>query len=106
MVIMHKILLFFLLIMHKIDKEKHMTSIQTNKSKYKNDFCKANYDRLNIQVPKGAKAMIEDYRKEKGFKSLNDYVNSLIFNDMGINAKNITVGDIVQKGDNNTVNIG
>ena len=42
-----------------------------NQSKYANDFAKTNYDRLNIQVPKGQKAVIEAHWKKKGYKSLN-----------------------------------
>lgn len=54
-----------------------------NQSKYVNDFAKQNYDRLNIQVPKGQKAVIEAHWKAKGYKSLNAYVNDLITQDMG-----------------------
>ena len=53
-----------------------------NQSKYANQFTKENYDRLNIQVPKGQKEIIEKYRKAKGYKSLNLYINSLIKKDM------------------------
>lgn len=53
-----------------------------NKSKYINDFAKDNYDRLNIQVPKGQKAVIEQHFREKGYKSLNAYVNDLIRRDI------------------------
>ena len=53
-----------------------------NQSKYANDFAKTNYDRLNIQVPKGQKAVMEAHWKKKGYKSLNAYVNELIRRDM------------------------
>lgn len=53
-----------------------------NKSKYNNEFTKENYDRLNIQVPKGQKAVIDEHAKFNGFKSLNAYVNQLIKEDM------------------------
>lgn len=52
-------------------------------TKYKNEFLKANYDRLNVQVPKGKKELIEQHRKAKGYSSLNAYVNALIDADMG-----------------------
>ena len=77
-----------------------------NSTKYKNDFAKEKYDRLNIQVKKGMKAEIEVHRKMKGFKSLNDYINELIRRDMNESAHSISVGNIEQTGDNNTVNIG
>lgn len=53
-----------------------------NQSKYANDFAKENYDRLNIQVPKGQKKVIQAFAEEKGYKSLNAYVNALIQADM------------------------
>ena len=53
-----------------------------NVTKYKNDFNKENYDRLNIQVPKGKKEEIKAHQKTRGYKSINDYINSLIKNDM------------------------
>ena len=53
-----------------------------NQIKYNNKYNKENYDRLNIQVPKGQKAEIEKHWKAKGYKSLNAYVNELIRKDM------------------------
>ena len=77
-----------------------------NESKYKNDFAKKTYDRLNIQVKKGMKLEIEKHRKSKGYKSLNDYVCELIRRDMS-NTNTIIVTEMIeQNGDNNTINIG
>ena len=59
-----------------------------NKVRYNNEYNKTAYDRLNIQVPKGKKAIIEQHWKAKGYKSLNSYVNDLITKDIsggGIN---------------------
>ena len=53
-----------------------------NQSKYANEFAKEKYDRLNIQVPKGKKSIIEEHYKYKGYKSLNAYVNDLIDRDI------------------------
>lgn len=53
-----------------------------NQIKYNNKYNKDNYDRLNIQVPKGKKKEIDEYRKAKGYSSLNAYVNELIRKDM------------------------
>ena len=53
-----------------------------NQSEYANNYAKEKYDRLNIQVPKGQKAVIEAHWKRLGYKSLNSYVNELIQNDM------------------------
>lgn len=73
-VIMHKIKGGKIAIMHKISEE--------TTSQYRNRFAKEKYDRLNIQVPKGKKELIEAYRTEKGYKSLNEYINSIIDADM------------------------
>lgn len=75
-----------------------------NATKYKNDFTKQNYDRLNIQVPKGRKAVIEQHWKAKGYKSLNAYVNDLISKDMekaGESSKTVNIG----RDNNGTINM-
>ena len=77
-----------------------------NETKYKNDFQKEKYDRIIVNVPKGKKDTIEKHRKEKGYTSLNQYINDLIRKDMNESDKNIQVGDISQTGDNNSINIG
>ena len=51
-------------------------------TKYKNKYNKEKYDRLNIQVPKGKRDIINEHWKKKGYKSLNEYVNRLINKDM------------------------
>lgn len=51
-------------------------------TKYKNKYNKEKYDRLNIQVPKGKKVLINEHWEKKGYKSLNEYVNCLIKKDM------------------------
>lgn len=43
-------------------------------TKYKNDFQKEKYDRIIVNVPKGQKAVINDYAKNKGYSSLNSFV--------------------------------
>ena len=53
-----------------------------DKVKYNNEFNRQAYDRLNIQVPKGHKTIIEAHWKAQGYKSLNSYVNALIDADM------------------------
>lgn len=59
-----------------------MANSNFDETKYKNDFNKLKYDRLNIQVPKGHKDIITKHYKNKGYKSLNEYVNTLIRKDM------------------------
>lgn len=53
-----------------------------NQSKYINNFIKEKYDTFKVQVPKGHKAIIDSHWKSKGYKSLNNYVNTLIDRDM------------------------
>lgn len=45
-------------------------------------YIKNNYDRAELQMPKGHKALIKTYAESKGM-SLNAYINSLIASDMG-----------------------
>lgn len=79
-----------------------------NSNKYKNDFAKEKYDRIALNVPKGTKPKIEIHRIKKGYKSLNDYINDLIRKDMNEApaSKNINVQNVLQNGDNNSINIG
>ena len=75
-----------------------------NQSKYANEFAKEKYDRLNIQVPKGQKAVIEEHWRNKGYKSLNAYVNDLIARDMnrtGESSKTVNIG----RDNNGTINM-
>ena len=57
-----------------------------DKVKYNNSFNAKTYDRLNIVVPKGQKAIIQAYAKAQG-KSLNAYVVGLIADDMVLTDK-------------------
>lgn len=74
-------------------------------TKYKNDFQKEKYDRIIVNVEKGEKQIIEEHRRKKGYKSLNNYIKDLIRKDMNESPSNISVGNITQKGDNNSINI-
>lgn len=44
---------------------------------YKNNYIAANYDRINLTVPKGTKALIEERAKSEG-KSTNGFIGELI----------------------------
>ena len=50
------------------------------KSDYDNQYAKENYDRIIVQVKKGEKEFIKAYAKEKGYTSLNAYLNEMIKN--------------------------
>lgn len=54
-------------------------------TEYKNNFAKENYDRVLLVLPKGKKNEITKYYREKGYKSFNQYINTLIENDMNQN---------------------
>ena len=45
-------------------------------------YVKANYDRIEIKVPKGRKTAVEAAARERG-ESVNGYVNALIRGDIG-----------------------
>ena len=53
-----------------MDNEKN----KFDATKYKNDFQKEKYDRIIVNVPKGQKNIIDEYAREKGYKSLNSFV--------------------------------
>ena len=74
-----------------------------NSSKYKNDFAKEKYDRIALNVPKGMKSRIDEYRKQKGFKSLNDYINEIIRRDMF--ESNDRAAKIIHVDSNDTINM-
>lgn len=59
-----------------------MTWTKEKATKYKNDFIKETYDRVNLTIPKGKKAIVTEYAKSQGL-SLNAYINKLIAEDMG-----------------------
>lgn len=46
-------------------------------------YVKANYDRIDVKVPKGLKARIEAHARAKG-ESVNGLVNALLRQDMGL----------------------
>lgn len=78
-----------------------------NQSKYINDFIKETYDTIKIQVPKGKRDIIKKQAKDKGYKSVNAYINNLISKDMeqaeekqAINTQQHNQGFIIS-GDNN-----
>lgn len=54
-----------------------------NQSQYINDFMKKNYDRINLTVPAGKKAVIAAQAAGRG-QSTNAYINELIDRDLAI----------------------
>lgn len=76
-----------------------------NAVKYKNEFAKEKYDRIAFNVPKGQGEIIKQYAKEHGYKSANNFIWECVQNAMENNVKNVTIGEITQNGDNNSINI-
>lgn len=52
-------------------------SEEFNQIKYQNEFNKANYDRVEIIMPKGQKAVVKEKAKAAG-QSVSEYVNQAI----------------------------
>lgn len=58
-------------------------------------YVKANYDRIEVKVPKGRKSAVEAHAKAKG-ESINGLVNALLRADMGLSEddwKQVTEGE-------------
>lgn len=53
-----------------------------NSTKYKNDYNKDHYDRINLTVPKGMKEKIKDHVDKYDLTSDGAYINMLIIQDM------------------------
>lgn len=76
-----------------------------NQAKYIQEYKKEKYSRAVIDFKKEEKEIITEHWQKRGYKSFTEYVKYLIYNDMN-QSKNITVGDIQQSGQNNSINIG
>ena len=48
-----------------------------NASKYRNDFIKQNYDRVNLTLPKGKKEQVKAAAAAAGM-SLNEFINAAV----------------------------
>ena len=46
--------------------------------KYNNDFIKSAYDRINLTVPKGRKALLQEAAREQYGGKVNSLINALI----------------------------
>ncbi len=57
------------------------TNNEFNQIAYQNNYIKEKYDRINLILPKGRKEAIKKRAMEAG-KSVNEYINDLINNDI------------------------
>ena len=55
--------------------------ILLNRTDYKNQHIKENYDRISLVLPKGQKSLLKDFCEQRGI-SLNEYIKLLIKADM------------------------
>ncbi|MBT9782500.1 type II toxin -antitoxin system TacA 1-like antitoxin [Coprococcus comes] len=53
-----------------------------NQIAYQNEYNKLNYDRIEIKVPKGKKAVIKEAAKAAG-QSVNEFISQAIDEKMG-----------------------
>lgn len=53
-----------------------------NQAKYIQEFQKENYDRCIFNVKKGFRQEIIKHYEKAGYKSMNQYINALIYQDM------------------------
>ncbi|WAW14776.1 hypothetical protein [Peptostreptococcus equinus] len=63
-----------------------------NRTKYKNEYIKNKYDRLEVVLPKGKKSEIKNMCKNLNI-SINEYINMLISNDMQSGNSQINISD-------------
>ena len=57
-----------------------------NPTEYKNSFNAQKYDRVNIMLPRGRKAQVEEYAKALGL-SVNGLVNELLRGKLGLSVE-------------------
>ena len=55
---------------------------EINQIAYQNEYNKLNYDRIEIKVPKGKKAVIKEAAKAAG-QSVNEFISQAIDEKMG-----------------------
>lgn len=76
-----------------------------NKYEYDTQYRKDHFKRVPLDMP------IEEYEAMKlrmdeiGYKKVNSYIRELIAKDINC-SKSISVGNINQQGNNNSINIG
>lgn len=71
-----------------------------DKVKYNQEYNKKNYKEVKIYMSADKKTLLKKHSKEKGFDSVNAYVNELIRKDMNESTPSISVENY---GGNNTV---
>ena len=67
---------------NKIDDLEKIAEKYKKRNKYINEWQKTNYYRLTVLIPITDKNIITETAKNKGFKTVSDYIKSLIDNDI------------------------
>ena len=65
-----------------MDNERTAEQKLKDRYKYQNDYIKNKYDRMALALPKGYKKIMETAAKNRGCKSISDYIKNLIDNDI------------------------
>ena len=81
---------------NKIDDLEKIAEKYKKRNKYINEWQKTNYYRLTVLIPITDKNRITETAKNKGFKTVSDYIKSLIDNDInGAGAGSATIPDYI-----------
>lgn len=102
---MHCVQYFVLFIMHFVRNVKGDKMGEFNQKKYIEEYRKENYKRVPLDIRKDEYEKMLEHARAKGFSKFNAYIKDLIYKDME-QSKNITTGDVIQQGNNNTIHIG
>lgn len=76
------------------------------KKEYDQEYAKKNLKRVPLDMQKDEYERMVEHARKKGYTRINTYIKDLIAEDMRKCDQNITVGNINQQGNNNSINIG
>lgn len=76
-----------------------------DQSKYIQEYAKNKYKRVPLDMKKEDYEIALEHSKRKGYNSFNAYIKDLIKKDIE-SSGGISVGNINQQGNNNSINIG
>lgn len=84
---MRPYVVFFMHIAYKTIRKGEIYMSEFDQKKYIAQYNKENYTEIKFRVKKGEKEIIEEHWKALGYKSLNEFINDLIKQDMEENSK-------------------
>lgn len=77
-----------------------------NKYEYDTQYRKEHFKRVPLDMPISEYEAMKKRMEAIGQKRVNSYIRDLIMRDINNDSQNITVGNINQQGNNNSINIG